>query len=419
MPLSALDLGVVDADRNPVLLSYENLRDLKQGLSDSIDNLDEYDRSVDEFSNQVNILRHQMNTFSLSAVTLSVPTINEDQFAKEQRSAKLNESKEYLPPLPKSKPPKMSVRFMEDDPVEQADSASIQANRCSNEIEEINAQLRAKAILPRSETPAALAPDSSQQSNESTCSSESNSPEPMFRPISVTRSNEYLAEHGFTLVRPVPLFASKSIQDLRATRDERRSNLDSLFYSKSSDDLIFPDIDGMTKITNLSKFKKNRCNRASSNSLISLFSREDEPETIYANIEFSRKDKPKDIVANKKPQPLPRSNSNIEIDEVNSNKSQAKTLVYVIDKAKNEFVLADEKPISTLPERETQIPKYFDSVNTYDDAKLEQLKRTSFIFNKSKDPADLIKGANNTKPRCKSSFHACNILTSAVCFLCT
>ncbi|XP_062558441.1 cytospin-A isoform X2 [Armigeres subalbatus] len=395
-----IGVDVVDTDTESMLLSYDKLNDLKQGLSASIDNLNTYDRNVDEFSNQVKILRDQMNSFS-QAMTTALDTKNQSNSSEPQNSdthrlylgqdkKKECSTEDVVPPLPHSKPPKMTVHFMEDNQIEQIAPIIVDGNRCSYEIEEIN--YPRKDYRGRGATPALLGKQSqnfcsTNSSSETVESSEyDTSPEPIFRPIAISRSNENLSEHSFQLVRPVALFASKSIQDLRAGQYKKQSSVEPLFHSKSTDDLILPDIDGMNKTTNLSKFKKFRYNRSSSTSLSNLSLKEDDPESIYANIEFrSTAPEKQASIANKKPKPLPRMNSIDELNIVGSDgqSPKAKTLVYVIDKATNEFVLTDES-LESLEQPNKMMPqprKYAENVNVYDDAKLDQLKRTSFVLN--------------------------------------
>ncbi|XP_065089782.1 cytospin-A-like isoform X2 [Ochlerotatus camptorhynchus] len=395
-----IGVDIVDTS-DGMLLSYEKLNDIKQDLSASIDNLNTYDRNVDEFSNQVKILRKQLKTFSpataaafdsLHLATAELPNRSPDQ----GHGINKNRSADFIPPLPTSKPPKMSVHFLDDDDLtEQIDPILKDGNRYSYEIEEINNPTRNHKF--REVTPALIGEQmhnfsSSNSSSETVETLEDDSPEPIFRPIAISRSNENLTQHSFRLVRPVPLFASKSIQDLRTDRYDKQGALDPLFHSKSSDDLLLPDIDGMTKTTNLSKFKKFRYNRSSSTSLSNLSLKEDDSESIYANLSEFSHTTPEKLAntASKKPKPLPRMNS---IDELNiasdDNKaSKTKTLVYVIDKTTNEFILADGPVQSNAAEEQqnkvTPKPrKYPENVNVYDDAKLDQLKRTSFVFNKS------------------------------------
>ncbi|XP_021710483.1 cytospin-A isoform X3 [Aedes aegypti] len=410
-----IGVDVVDTDTDSMLLSYEKLNDIKQGLTASIDNLNTYDRNVDEFSNQVKVLREQMNSFSLAMSAALDPKTqsNGDKHQNsttEQISYSIENSKsEYsvsdtIPPLPHSKPPKMSVHFMDDDQIEQIEPIVNDANRCSYEIERINYPQR--TLKGRNVTPAHLggqsydfsSTNSSSEAVES--SADDTSPEPIFRPIAISRSNENLSEHSFRLVRPVPLFASKSIQDLRAGQYKKESNLEPLFHSKSIDDLILPDIDGMNKTTNLSKFKKFRYNRSSSTSLSNLSLKEDDPDLIYANIEFCPSVSQKcGSVANKKPKPLPRMNSidelNVVTDDSQTNKSR--TLVYVIDKTTNEFVLTEDPPNIVEPQiKITPKPRKFtENVNAYDDAKLDQLKRTSFVLNKPNHTKQFSSGDNS------------------------
>lgn len=422
-----------------MLLSYEKLNDIKQDLSASIDNLNTYDRNVDEFSNQVKILRKQLKSFS--PATTAAAFDNKQLASAEQpnrssdqgQGVSKNHAPDFIPPLPTSKPPKMSVHFLDDDDhTEQIDPIVKDGNRCSYEIEEINYPSRNHKC--REVTPALIGEkmhslSSSDSSSETAESSEDESPEPIFRPIAISRSNENLTRHSFSLVRPVPLFASKSIQDLRMDRYDKQSAMDPLFHSKSSDDLLLPDIDGMTKTTNLSKFKKFRYNRSSSTSLSNLSLKADDSESIYANLFELGLTTPEKLAntVSKKPKPLPRMNS---IDELNiafddDKASKTKTVVYVIDKSTNEFVRADEPVQSNAAEEQlnkvTPKPrKYPENVNLYDDAKLDQLKRTSFVLNKpnthhTNNDNNGGNWTNRTKP--SSKFSLLPVIRFGICLL--
>ncbi|XP_058821256.1 cytospin-A-like isoform X2 [Topomyia yanbarensis] len=376
--------------------SFEKLNDLKKGLSASIENLDTYDRNVDEFSNQVKLLRNQMNSFTLkedrnnlTMTNLQTKPLIEKPFNSEDEQN--HEIFETLPPLPTSKPPKMSVRFIEDDKNMHIGPILAESNRCSYEIEKINSLPWQKRQEFRNVTPGLISTptqDVTSSPSSSTDSPVNSSPDPNFRPIAISRSNENLTHQNIRLVRPIPLFASASVQDLRPNCSEKQGSLDSMFYSKSSDDLILPDIDGMTKTTNLAKFKKYRCNRSSSTSLSNLSTKDDESESLYANMSFSHKPishEKNQNATNKKPKPLPRTDSIYELEETTVKTTKPKTLVYVIDKLTNEFVLTDdmqEKP--SARQKEEYSRKYRECANAYDDVELNQLKKTSFVLNKTK-----------------------------------
>ncbi|XP_053694684.1 cytospin-A-like isoform X2 [Sabethes cyaneus] len=388
------NINILQMD-NPFSLDLAKLNDIKKTLSSSIDNLDLYDRNVDEFSNQVNLLRYQMNSFALKdnghgtrsnqCMKDMIGDIFDDNLQLE------NANEEILPPLPKSKPPKLSVRFTEE--TKQECQLVDEPYRCSYEIEKINAVTREMQQEFRNETPGL--PKTYFEEIPSmnllyyTESSENSSPEPAFRPIAVIRSNENLLLQNYKVIKPVPLFASKSIQDLRLNSIETRRDVDSLFYSKSSDDLTLPDIDGMSKTSNLSKFKKFRCNRSSSTSLNNLNIKDECDMSASRNI----LGKLQTTNINRKPQPMPRTNSKNDLGNIFDNTAKTKTLVYVIDKKTNEFVLSDEKP--TTIETEMLCENYRNKADAYDDTKLDEMKKISFILNKPANFDKTVVGRKN------------------------
>ncbi|XP_055549529.1 cytospin-A-like isoform X4 [Wyeomyia smithii] len=372
------DMNLLEMEKS-ITQELVKLNDIKKSLFSSIDNLDVYDRNVDEFASQVNLLRHQMNSFPSKdggRGTTNGYCANENA----QGNPKLkNNEKEILPPLPKSKPPKLSVRFLEVEETNESVPQFKDGSNCrSYEIEKINAfsnetKQDIRSLTPRF-TKACFEEILSVEPLCYTESSENSSPEPTFRPISIIRSNENLVQQSYKLIRPVPLFASKSIQDLRPNSSKAQKDLDQLFYSKSSDDLTLPDIDGMSKISNLTKFKKLRCTRSSSTSLNNLNIKDESDPLVSKNMsERLQAD------VNMKPQPMPRKCSINELESMSDKTTKAKTLVYVIDKKTNEFVLSNEKATANVTD---MICRNRQRVNVYDDAKLEALKKTSFILNK-------------------------------------
>ncbi|XP_055604681.1 uncharacterized protein LOC129752916 [Uranotaenia lowii] len=387
-------INLVDK-QSPLFINYDKILDIKKDLTASIDSLDTYDRNVDEFSNQVNLLRHQMNSFALGK------SIDKNDDRLDDYIPQQEQKGEGIPPLPVSKPPKMTVRFLDQENVDEDTNSGLrEADRCSYEIEKINALPWQKEQTVRKVTPAfsdkwnQTVINSEESYDEDSDSKNGVSPDPIFRPIVVSRSNENLSLHGFEVVKPVPL-KSKSIQDLRTVSFEKQNSLDSLFQSKSTDDLILPDIDGMSRTTNLSKFKKYRYNRSGSTSLSNICLKDDQ-ESIYANIEFKpgKADNLKQLSnTSKKPLPLPRTDS--------ENRGSTKTLVYVIDKSTNEFVLSEEcSSESFQPNPSVKLRgKNENSVNVYDDAKWEELKRTSFVLNKHENGIKnrtMTKGCNDS-----------------------
>lgn len=165
-------------------------------------------------------------------------------------------------------------------------------------------------------------------------------PELEFKPIATSRSTENLAT---ALVKPIPLYPqtmSKSTQDLSKSNDSEFV-FRPLVISKSSDDILLPDIDGIRKIST-SKYKKY--NRAKSDERLNQLD-----EDLYANLPIGSfaKQSIKPVDGHRKPHPLPRSN------EGQPGQRTSKTIVYVLDKEKDHFVLEDptidEKLLITAP----------------------------------------------------------------------
>lgn len=137
-----------------------------------------------------------------------------------------------------------------------------------------------------------------------------------FRPIHVSESTENLAH---IVVRPIAVYPSdvfsKSVQDLSTIgRDEFR--IAPLTMTRSTDDLLLPDIDGLRRPLNArQKYAKSK-----SQENVNHF-------------------------ANGKPSPLPRSS----LLGVNGG---SKKLVYILDRSKNEFVLEPDGDLVAARERD-------------------------------------------------------------------
>lgn len=145
-----------------------------------------------------------------------------------------------------------------------------------------------------------------------------------FKPIQISRSTENLST---ILVKPIPVYPqtlSKSTQDLSKLNDSEFV-FRPLAISKSSDDILLPDIDGIRKIS-ASKYKKSRPKSEE------ILNRMD--EDLYANLPIGSfaKQSIKPVEGNRKPHPLPRTNEG---------QRTSKTIVYVLDKEKDHFVLED------------------------------------------------------------------------------
>lgn len=242
-----------------------------------------------------------------------------------------------LPSIVIDKKVKPGVKFE----IDETDSA-----RSSYEVAAINAMPWQKKHQYRQVTPAFKEPKQLQknfpQITENRLISGSN-----FKPIIMSNSTDNLLlssqkldQNNSQLLRPIPVFASHSIQDLRTIDSlEETRNEPMLFPSKSTDDLVFHDIDGIRKsIRSLTNYRKMK-NRAhgSQNDLHESSNKTDRNLNVH-------------YINNKKPLPLPRTKSNefgipapaiVTASSEKPNESK-NAVVYVIDKEINEFVLESE-----------------------------------------------------------------------------
>lgn len=152
----------------------------------------------------------------------------------------------------------------------------------------------------------------------------------VFRPIESSRSTEDVNK---AILKPVPVFASKSFQEIPAPRSFKPFNH---FQTKSSDDLLFDNIDGVRKPES-KRHKLMRIRSTSSNTLNRL-----SDQLVYENFHYTIPEavsaSSEDFMRKKAPRPLPRV-----ID--GTAKRNSKTIVYVLDKERDEFVLEDEAAI--------------------------------------------------------------------------
>lgn len=130
-----------------------------------------------------------------------------------------------------------------------------------------------------------------------------------FRPIETSISTEDLSQQ---ILRPVPIFASTSFQDLSKMHVDVHEG----FKAKSIDDLLLSNIDGCRKPE--SKRHKLVRMRSTSNSSLNQTS-----ASLNLTTDQTKK--------GKAPKPLPRSTDN----------RHSTTVVYVLDKKRDEFVLEE------------------------------------------------------------------------------
>ncbi|XP_052902446.1 cytospin-A [Anopheles moucheti] len=439
-----------------VQLSYERLNVLKQDLSASVENLNTFDRNVDEFSYRVQLLRKQMHNFSLDRKPPGGSTlaIGSDEISKKQvvmqspppRTVPDSDS-DVPPPLPKTKPPKHVVRFADErSSAETLGSTDYDYSESDQDDCEVIGATKRKSTpfedsrqsnTPSSESISEVSVPASEEDELAQEVGEYQVNPPAFRPIAASQSTENLFHSPYALFKPIPRFASKSTQDLSSTeradglyhrqhkhRQHRALNSSDfgsgLFYSKSTDDLILPDIDRLAQkpATNLSKFRKFRYERSISgsslNSLLKL-ERHEQPflqqrpqdtsnETIWimkqhnkeSGVEVASKKRTPSLVTfqteledvsdlqqsmaefsehkskveNRKPLPLPRTDSE-------QNLAAQKTIVYVIDEQTEQFVLEEE-----LQKRKQERAKKESTKQAVVAPKLPTKNNTKFVANR-------------------------------------
>lgn len=271
--------------------------------------------------------RKDRKSLDLESVTIPITSIGSTET--------LSESEALPPPLPVSRPPTIISSLRKSEIIINDELLKTEVAKKS----EKSVQFR------RTPTPPA--------------------PELDFKPIKASQSTENLSA---ILLKPIPRYPpslSKSTQDLRAAvKDPEFKKLRAYEISKSSDDLIFPDIDGLRKSQRLNK----RWRMRSHESITSV-----DDEELYANLPISSftKQPSESVTIIKKPLPLPRQNSftteslndlretTTDLQTPSKSKSSvdlrpridssddrrgSKTVVYVFDKVADEFVLQSSDP---------------------------------------------------------------------------
>lgn len=169
-----------------------------------------------------------------------------------------------------------------------------------------------------------------------------------FRPIERNRSKE-----DSSIVRPVPLFTSKSYQELPRNDDFR--TFDMLTKTKSNDDLLLDNIDGARKFTESKTHKLLRMRSTSNNTL----NRVSGDQSIYENFQFQSQTSIDENFVRKTRKPMPQPRTSFQDD-----KRTSKTITYVLDKSKDEFVLQDPELIEEEYESiliQNEVDQYRDS----------------------------------------------------------
>lgn len=173
-----------------------------------------------------------------------------------------------------------------------------------------------------------------------------------FKPIGTVASSEDLRVDKTDVVVPTAIYSSQSVQNLTEdTSAPLHGSLDNLFLSKSSDDLVMPDIDGIQGIRS-HKYKKNRHvvlrekqERVEQHEDVDIYENLEQIKTEVDQLKkeaahLDRRKAEMEVFIRpvvKKPLPLPRFGSETELDR------SSKTLSFVFDPKANEFVLESER----------------------------------------------------------------------------
>lgn len=211
------------------------------------------------------------------------------------------------------------VHFAEEAEAKPKPLVKVEPSRDSNEVASIIYELPwQKKREYRTVTPFLKA-----KNKTKALSSENVSKLVAFRPIETSLSTEDMQKE---IVKPIPVFASSiSYQELPTRKHDTFDE----FRTKSIDDLLFDNIDGCRK----PESKRHRLMRMRSTSSTSLNRLSD--QLVYENFDYDAKNPPassEQLRNNKRlPMPLPRIQ--------NENLRHSKTIVYVLDKNRDEFVL--------------------------------------------------------------------------------
>lgn len=216
------------------------------------------------------------------------------------------------------------VRFTEiSEPSREPEAKKIvqEPSRDSNEVASLNNELPwHKKHEYRTVTPFFKA-----KNKTKAMSSENVSTISAFRPIETSLSTEDMQKE---IVKPIPVFASSiSYQELPTRKHDTFDE----FRTKSIDNLLSDNIDGCRK----PESKRHRLMRMRSTSSTNLNRLSD--QIVYENFHYDVNNPPESTAHLRKkfPLPLPRAS--------NENLRQSKTIVYVLDKSRDEFILEGSK----------------------------------------------------------------------------
>jgi len=220
--------------------------------------------------------------------------------------------------------PKARVHFVEEV-TEPKKNLAKDPSRDSDEVANINGLPWQKKYEYRTVTPFFKA-----KNKQKATSNENLQAKIAFRPIETSRSIEDVNK---AIVKPVPIFASKSYQELPTSWEFKPFDH---FQTKSIDDLLLNNIDGARK----PESKRHKLVRLRSTSNTSINRHSD--QQIYENFYYDIPEVPLSALDNhpkkKAPLPLPRVTSE---ERISDDKRSSKKIVYVLDKKRDEFVLEE------------------------------------------------------------------------------
>ena len=213
------------------------------------------------------------------------------------------------------------VHFAEEPKIKQ----KLQFNEPSRDSDEV-AKINNEMPWQKKHEYRTVTPFFKPQNKTKTTSNENIPVDVEFRPIETSRSTE-----DVNIVKPVPIFASKSYQELPNSWEFKPFND---YQTRSSDDLLLDNIDGVRKPeSKRHKLMRIRSTSTSNNSLNRL-----SDQLVYQNFHYDIPEvsaSSENIMRKKAPQPLPRI--------VDESSRQSKTIVYVLDKERDEFVLENNE----------------------------------------------------------------------------
>lgn len=273
--------------------------------------------------------------------------INQDDVIKALSQEKLNETER-----PMRQKPKVKFAGDDEDEIDSHPKTLKDSSRESDEVATINSDLpwQKKNRGHKSVTPYFKPTNKIKALSHENVSELPKSLS--FKPIVSSQSIEDINQE---IVRPVPLFASKSYQELVVQHEPFDE-----FRTKSSDDLLLDNIDGIQKIKESKKHRLLRM-RSTSNDRLDKHSSD---QVVYENLNYEAPLSADNVtMRNKKKKPMPQPRLSADVNE-SKKLSSSKTIVYVLDKDRDEFVLQSPNDLEDAYENvlaENNVDAYRDS----------------------------------------------------------